>query len=333
MTAESARITIAYGNEPLLVDRAVSSTVKAIRAQGVEATTVTLAANDDDGGHAISDATAPTLFGGATVLIVTGVDAASEEVDAALRLFAETNPDDAWLIVTHPGGIKGKNLLDTLKKAGATQIDCAALKKGKPTLDFLAKEVSAYKRSITPGAMQALYAAIGQDLRMLAAAISQLVVDVDANPISEDAVRAYFGGVADVSGFQIADAVWDRRSEEALRALRYAMQGSDNVAVPTVIAIAGGLRSIVRVAGMGPGASEQAVAKEAGVPPWKVTALRRQWAGWSGDQRRLAAAVVALADADGAVKGGVLEGSSLDAEQKRLAIERLVVMTARPIRD
>lgn len=324
-----SRITIAYGGEPLLVDRAVSRTVAGIRALGEEATTVALAAGDDDGAAIIADAMAPTLFGGVSILIVNGIDSSTDDVDAALRAFAEQQPEDAWLIVTHPGGVKGKNLLDTLKKAGAEQIDCAAVKRGKPTMEFLSREVASYKRSATPDALQALVLSIGPDLRMLAAAVSQLVADVDANPIDETAVRAYFGGVADVSGFQIADAVWDRRPEQALRTLRQAMLASDSIAVPTVIAIANGLRSIVRVAGVGPGASEQAIAKEAGVPPWKVTALKRQWSSWSGDQRRLAAAVVALADADGAVKGGVGEGASLDPEQKRLALERLVVMTGR----
>ncbi len=324
-----SRMTIAVGSEPLLVDRAVSTTVRAIRALGEETTVVTVGASEESGASVLADALAPTLFGGASIVVVTGIDSASDEVDAALRAFAEATPEDAWLIATHPGGVKGKNLLETLKKAGATQIDCAALKKGKQTMDFLNKEVASYKRSITPGALQALYASIGQDLRLLVGAISQLVADIEVNPITEEAVRAHFSGVADISGFQIADAVWDRRPADALRSLRYAMQGSDAVAVPTVIAIANGLRSIVRVAGMGPGASEQAVAKETGVPSWKVAALRRQWANWSGDQRRLAAAAVALADADAAVKGGVLEGSALDAEQKRLALEQLVVMTER----
>ena len=324
-----ARITIAYGGEPLLVDRAVSGTVAGIRALGQEATTVAVSANDDEGAATIADAMSPTLFGGVSILVVHGIDAATDDVDAAMRAFAEQQPEDAWLIVTHPGGVKGKNLLDTLRKAGAEQIECATVKRGKPTMEFLSREVASYRRTATPDALQALMLSIGPDLRMLAAAISQLVADVETNPIDETAVRAYFGGVADVSGFQIADAVWDRRPEQALRTLRQAMLASDNIAVPTVIAIASGLRGIVRVAGMGPGASEQAIAKEAGVPPWKVTALKRQWASWSGDQRRLASAVVALAEADGAVKGGVGEGMSLDAEQKRLALERLVVMTGR----
>jgi len=70
------------------------------------------------------------------------------------------------------------------------------------------------------------------------------------------------------------------------------------------------------------------VARPAEFPPWKVRVLRHQWSAWSGDQRRLAAAAVALADADGAAKGGVGEGTALDPEQKLLALERLVLLTS-----
>lgn len=324
----AARITIAYGNEPLFVDRAVSSTIAAIRKADATVQRVTVSAGEEAAARTIIDAGAPTLFGDATVLVVTGVDGATDEVDAALRALADEQPDQAWLIVTHPGGVKGKNLLDHLRKAGAEQIDCATPKRSEVTA-FLNKEVAAHKRAITPDALQVLQDAIGQDLRLLVAAISQLLSDVESNPIDVDDVREYFAGVAEVSGFSISDAVWDRRSIDALRSLRYAMQGSDGIAVPTVVALAMGLRSIVRVAEVGPGASDVTVAKEAGVPPWKVRALRRQWTAWSGDQRRLAAAAVALADADAAVKGGVGEGNALDPEQKRLELERLVVMTAR----
>ena len=322
-----ARITIAYGNEPILVDRAVSAAVAAVRRIDPTVQRTTIAASAPEAGAAIAEAATPTLFGDATVVVVTGVDAASEEADAAIRAFADDAPEHAWLVVSHPGGVKGKNLLDHLRKAGAEQVDCAAVRRGRDTLDFLNREFSARKRAIAPEALQVLYDAIGQDLRLLTAAVSQLIADVEANPIQADDVREYFAGVADVSSFSIADAVWDRRAVDALRSLRYAMHASDQIAIPTVAALATGQRSVVRVAAMGPGASEQAVAKEAGVPPWKVKALRHQWSAWSGDQRRLAAAAVALADADGALKGGVLEGSALDAEQKRLALERLVVMT------
>ncbi|MBU6244768.1 MAG: hypothetical protein KGP12_06090 [Actinomycetales bacterium] len=320
------RITIAYGNEPLLVDRVVGTAVSRVRTIDPGAQRVVVDASSEEAGAAIVDAASPTLFGDATVIVVSGIESASDSVDAALRGFAASQPEAAWLVCTHAGGVKGKNLLDALKKAGGVQVDCAGLKRGQGTLDFLAKEVASYKRKMTPDALAVLYDAVGQDLRLLVGAVSQLVSDVERDPITADDVSDYFAGVAGVSGFAIADAVWDRRSADALRALRQALQESDGIAVPTVIAIASGLRSIVRVAGVGPGASEADVAREAGVPPWKVKTLRRQWSRWSGDQRRLAAAAVALADADGAVKGGVGDGASLDPEQKLLTLERLVML-------
>ncbi len=321
------RINIASGNEPMLVDRAVADTFAAIRAIDPGTQRVVITASSDDGGALIRDAMSPNLFGDATVLIVTGIDSSSDEVDAALRGFIAEPAEHAWLIVTHPGGVKGKNLLDALRSAGGTEIDCKALKKGKATIEFLNREVRLQKRSMTPEAITALYDAIGHDLRLLVGAISQLCSDVEHDPISIEDINSYFIGVAEVAGYTISDAVWDKRSVEALRSLRWAMESSDNVGVPTVLAMASGLRTLVGVGGMA-GASDLDVAKTIGVPPWKVKTLRQQWAKWSGDQRRLAAAAVALADADGAVKGGVKIGSSLDAEQKLLALERLVITTS-----
>jgi len=325
---KAARITLAIGNEPLFIDRAIAAVSKAARAADPQTQRFDISASDESGGLALREASAPTLFGDSSLVVVAGVDGASDEVDAALRELVGEFPEHVWLVVTHPGGVKGKNLLDALRAGGAVQVDCAAPKKRAEALDFLAREFASHKRTITREALETLYESIGNDIRMLAAAASQLSTDVIAEPIALDDVTAYFEGVAEVSGFTIADAVWDRRSADAVRLLRQAMLNSDSVAVPTVSALAMGLRQIVRVAGMGPGTSEVDVAREAGVPPWKVKTLRRQWSGWSGDQRRLAAAAVALADADGAVKGGVGAGASLDPEQKLLELERLVMLTA-----
>ena len=276
------------------------------------------------------EATAPNLFGDGGVVVVTGVDAADDRLAAAIREVIADLPDNVFLVFTHPGGVKGKALLDALKSAGADVVDCQAVKRGKATVEFLTREFASHRRKATGPAIIALYESVGQDLGLLSAGVSQLVADIDANPIDVDDVRAYFAGVADVAGFTIADAVWERRYADALRSLRLSMLSSDagRVGPVTVTALAMGLRTLVRVGGMPPGTSAAVVAKEAGAPPWKVEPLRRQWAKWSGDQRRLAIAVVALADADGAVKGGVLEGSSLVDEQKLLALEILVAATA-----
>jgi DNA polymerase-3 subunit delta len=321
------RITIAHGNEPLLVDRVVRTTLAQLRAAEGEVQVSTIAANGEDAAAMLREASSPNLFGDTTAVVVTGIDQATDDVDASVREFARSAPDHAWLILTHPGGVKGKNLLDELKKSGAEQVVCAQLK-GRELRAFLAKDVASYKRVMTDDALSALIDAVGQDLRLLVGAISQLIADVEADPIRRDEVREYFAGVTGVTGFAVADAVWERRPADALRSLRWAMRDSGDLSVPMVMAMAAGLRSIVRVAAAGPGASDVEAAREAGVPPWKVKDLRHQWSVWSGDQRRLAAAAVALSDADGAAKGGVGEGTSLDPEQKMLALERLVLLTA-----
>ncbi|MCF8526745.1 MAG: DNA polymerase III subunit delta [Candidatus Nanopelagicales bacterium] len=325
------RITLAIGGEPVLIDRAVQSVMVAARKGDPQVQRTVIQGSDDEAAHQLREAAAPNLFGDSGVVIIEGIDGADDALASAVREVLADMPDETILVFTHPGGNKGKALLDDIRKAGAEVVDCAAFKKGRSTTDFLTKEFARRKRKVTPDAVATLYDAVGHDLGLLVSAVSQLSADVEADPIDATAVRDYFAGVAEVSSFTIADAVWDKRYAEAFTSLRQAMLTSDSgrVGVTTVSSIASGLRTLVRVGGMPPGASEADIAREAGVPPWKIKILRRQWSRWSGDQRKLAASVVALADADGAMKGGVREGSSLDAEQKLLALEILVAGSAR----
>jgi DNA polymerase-3 subunit delta len=329
MTA--ARITLAIGGEAVLVERAVRSVTLAVRRVTPDAQRTVISAGDDSAAHLLREAAAPNLFGDAGIVVVEGVDGADESVAKAIREVLVDLPDDIHLVFTHPGGMKGKALLDDIRKAGADVVDCPTMKKGKATLDFLTKEFARHGRKATSDGVAALYEAVGHDLGLLVSAVSQLSSDVESELIDADAVHGTFLGVAEVSSFTIADAFWDRRYAEALRALRQAMLVSDapRVGVTTVSSLANGLRTLVRVGGMPPGASDADVAKDAGVPPWKVGQLRRQWSRWSGDQRRVASSIVALADADAAMKGGVRVGSSLDADQKLLALEILVAGSAR----
>ncbi len=329
MTA--ARITLAIGGEAVLVERAVRSVTLAVRRVTPDAQRTVISAGDDSAAHQLREAAAPNLFGDAGIVVVEGVDGADESVAKAIREVLVDLPDDIHLVFTHPGGMKGKALLDDIRKAGADVVDCPTMKKGKATLDFLTKEFARHGRKATADGVAALYEAVGHDLGLLVSAVSQLSSDVESELIDADAVHGTFLGVAEVSSFTIADAFWDRRYAEALRALRQAMLVSDapRVGVTTVSSLSNGLRTLVRVGGMPPGASDADVAKDAGVPPWKVGQLRRQWSRWSGDQRRVASSIVALADADAAMKGGVRVGSSLDADQKLLALEILVAGSAR----
>lgn len=324
------RVTLIVGPEQVLVDRARHTALRSIRSQVPALQETTVRAEDADAMEAFAQAAAPTLFGDAVVVEVQGLDGADDDFGAAILQVAQRDESEVWLILIHPGGVKGKRLLDGLRAAGAAQVDCPAIKKGRATMDYLAREISSRKRSVTSDALPALVEALGADISMLTAAIDQLISDIDHDPITAADVRSTFGGMAEIAGWTISDRVWERKAAEALTDLRWSMQSTDGARLgpSTVAALARGLRNMVLVGTSTPGTSDADVAREVGVQPWQVKNLRRHWSSWSGDRRRVARAIVDLAEADGAAKGGVEEGTALDPEQKLFALEQLVVRLA-----
>ncbi|MEY2989396.1 MAG: hypothetical protein RLZZ163_312 [Actinomycetota bacterium] len=327
---DPVRITLVRGGEQALVDRAVISAVAVIRAKAPAAEKVTVDASVEEAANDLRYACAPTLFGEDIIVMIESLQSADDSFMPALQEVLADQPDHVWLVVHHDGTAGGKKLLEALRGARADEVECLAVKKGKRTIEIISKEFARHRRRASADAVTTLYEAIGHDLPMLFAAVSQLVADVPDDPITQDHVRAYFVGVADVAGWQIAESVWDRLPAQALESVRHAAAtgNESSVGVMSVLAMASGLRDIIRVGGMGPGASEADVARELGLPHWRVGTLKRQWSRWSADQRRLAASLVELADAEALMKGGLERGHALEVEQKLHLLEKLVTDTA-----
>ncbi len=113
-------------------------------------------------------------------------------------------------------------------------------------------------------------------------------------------VEQWFGGRVEVTGFRVADATLAGRADQALSLLRHALAtGADPV--PLVAAIAAKVRAMAKVSASGRGRSAD-LASALGMAPWQVDRARRDLNGWTDDG--LAVAVIALAEADTAVKGG-----------------------------
>ncbi len=160
-------------------------------------------------------------------------------------------------------------------------------------------------------AAEALLAAVGNDLRDLSAACSQLLADVEGR-IDAATVARYYRGRAEVSGFTVADAAMVGDVPGALEALRWALHvGVDPV--PIADAIADGVRTVARVASAGRGNAYQ-MASTLGMPAWKIERAQRQGRGWTPEG--LVAAMRAAADCNAAVKGG--------ADDRGYALERAV---------
>jgi DNA polymerase-3 subunit delta len=165
--------------------------------------------------------------------------------------------------------------------------------------------------------------AVGQDLRALAGAAHQLTSDFPDQPITGSVVKKYFGGRAEVKSFAVADAALYGRTAVALEELRWALD-SGTAPVLVTSAFAGGLRGLAKFRSAPRGLREGDLAREAGVPPWKIRVLREQARGW--DDLGLARAINAVAQADADVKGA--------ASDAAYALERMVlrVATARAAR-
>ena len=292
-------LTLVTGPEALLRDRAVAAAVAAVRVADPEAEVHDLSAVGLEPGR-VTGLASPSLFGGTAVIVVRDVADAAEAITDELKTVLADPGDDVVLVLVHPGGVKGKSLLDSARAAGAVVVDCKLVKWESDKVAFVQAEFKAAGRRVAPAAAVALVDALGSDLRELANACAQLVADTEGT-VDRAVVERYHAGRIEVTGFKVADAAVEGRYEEALRLLRHALAtGSDPV--PVNAAFAMGLRTLAKVGGASRTARPDDVVRDLGLAPFQVKKARGQLAGWSPDG--VAAAIVAVARADEQIKGG-----------------------------
>ena len=301
------------GSEALLVARRVEERVRAAKDSQPAAEIVDLSSADVAEGRFV-EAVGGSLFASASIVVVRDISALpQEQFDLVVRT-ATAPGDDICLTLTHPGGVKGKGLLDRLGKAGVPRVSVEAYKINDLPR-FVMDEAKRARIRLDVSVAHALVEAVGTDLAALSAAVTQLADDCPGSALTVETVNAYFAGRAEVSGFAIADAVMSGRPEHALRLLRWAF----NTGTPIVL-ITAALASALRALGKYSGLREQRLAqpdmaRAIGVPPWKLRDIESQSRGWTtaGLQRGIMA--VALADAQ-------VKGAATDPEY---ALERLVI--------
>jgi DNA polymerase III subunit delta len=292
-------VTLITGDEELLVDRAVGDVVTAARAQDPEVEVHDLTAAQVAPG-ALAELTSPSLFGGGRVVVIRAAQDLAKPVAAEVGAYAANPADDIALVVVHAGGAKGKALLGDLAKTGAAKITCSKITRVGERIDFVRGEVHRAGRSITEDAARTLLDAVGTELRELAAACSQLVADTDGR-VDDAVVARYYRGRAEVSGFNVADRAMEGRLAQALEQLRWALvTGVSPVLITS--ALAQGLRSLAKVGSARRGLRGPALARELGMPTWKIDRVRQQLRGWTPEGVTRALGVVAETDAQ--VKGG-----------------------------
>ena len=293
-----AHLLLIHGSEEVLADRALATSLAA--RDGFERTI--LEASDLEPGR-FSDAIAPSLFAEKRVIVIKDLQdldsEIGEEVEAAIDLLDE----NLHLIAIHRGGVKGKGLLDRLKKSEAEVISCDAIKKASEKEEFVRSEFARLGRKISADAVSALIDATGSDMREVAAACSQIAFDTNAGKAMIDAsdIAQYYQGRVEATGFDVADATVAGNPTAALVALRNALDtGTDPVMI--VSALASSVRTLAKVGSAPRNANAYQLASSLGLAPWQIEKARRQLSRWS--PQLISFSIKELAQADIAIKGG-----------------------------
>lgn len=306
-----APAVLVSGPETFLAERAIRRLRDILATEDPSLEVTDLDAADYARGELLTLAS-PSLFGEPRLIRVANVEKCTDDFLAEALAYLETPPSDAYVVLRHGGGVRGKRLLDALRAGtgGAIEVACPELKKDSEKYDFAVGEFRTAGRRITPGALRALLAAFTDDLAELAAACAQLIADA-SDEITEAVVDKYYGGRVETNAFKVADAAIAGRHGDALALLRHAMaSGADPV--PTVAAFAAKLRTMAKVLGArGSGAS---VAASLGLAPWQVDRARRDLEGWT--EAGLGACFELLADTDERIKGA--------GRDPHYALERMV---------
>lgn len=306
-------VTLVTGPEELLNERTVNSAIAAVQRADPESE-VSETTADQVSMAVLGDLAAPSLFSSIRCVVLRRLEDLPEDAHDGLVAYAAAPSEDIGLILVHTGGQKGSALLNKLRKVtSVTEAKSATLRPSEFSR-FVSTEVRAHGGRIAEDAADLLVQAVGQDLRALAGAAHQLVSDFPGEPLTESTVRTYFGGRAEVKSFAIADAAMSGHTSTALEELRWALDNG-TAAVLVTGAFAGGLRGLARFTSAPRGMREADLAREAGVPPWKLRMIREQARGW--DDRGLATAIVAVAQADADVKGA--------ASDAAYSLERMVL--------
>jgi DNA polymerase-3 subunit delta len=228
-----------------------------------------------------------------------------ESVDGLLD-YAALPADDVALVLVHGGGPKGSGVLTKLRKLDpVTEVRSEELRVSEYP-GFVTAEVRARGATIEPDAAATLVQAVGQDLRSLSAAADQLANDFPGETLTEEKVKRYFGGRAEAKSFAVADAAFWGRRRPALEELRWALDGG-TAPVLVTSAFAGSARGIARYLSAPRGMRDNDLAREVGVPPWKLRTIRDQSRGWSDSSIARAIRTIAQADAD--IKGAAGDAS------------------------
>lgn len=291
MTGMVNPVHFVVGEDEFLAERATKSIIE---EAGATAEVTTLRAGDVTASE-LAQATSPSLFAEERVVVVVNTELAGKEPTELLLQAAVDPAPGMTLVIVHSG--KGRNKSYVPKFRKVAEVHEAAALNQRERQSWVTAEFRRHGVRPTPDVIGALLESVGSDLRELASAIEQLVADTEGE-ITVAGVRAYYTGVAEVSGFDIADQAVAGRTDRALASTRRALQlGISPVAIAAALANkVGDIAKLYQTRG-----NPDQVARTVGMHPFVAKKTMQVARNWSGSA--VSEAVIIVAELDATVKG------------------------------
>jgi hypothetical protein len=291
-------VYLIVGDDEFLAERARLEIVAKLKQQSAEGDNLvvnTLRAGDVTEAELI-DLCSPSLFGEDRIVVLNKMEEAGKQpAELVVKLAVNPSPG-VHLIIVHSGGGRTKSLVPKLKKIA--EVHEADKLKPNARVGWVTAEFKRHGIRTTPDVVHALLEGVGSDLRELASAVSQLVADTGGD-VTEKAVRAYYSGVAEVSGFDIADLACAGQGGRAVASMRRALQlGLQPAALAAALSMkVSGIARLYSTTGR----LDPSMAGKLGMHPFVMEKTAQLARRWSGDA--ISEAVIIVADLDATVKG------------------------------
>lgn len=298
MGAVTQRLHLLLGDDDFLTGRVIDSVAAetSAAANGIDMPVTRVRAGDVTAPE-LAELLSPSLFGDERIVVIESAAEAGKAPAALISQAASALPEGITLMVIHTGGGRAKALVTDLRKAGATEHECVAPRWPSERMAFVRNEFRRLNVRVSAEVVELIVESVGAQLRELAAACGQLVADTDGK-VDEDAVRLYYQGRPEVTGFEVADKAVAGDRAGALESLAWALHHG----VPRVLladALAEAVHAIARVRALG--SLDASAAAELGMSPRRVKNAQAQGRAW--DSESIAAAVIVVAALNGDVKG------------------------------
>ncbi|MFT4086219.1 MAG: DNA polymerase III subunit delta [Gordonia sp. (in: high G+C Gram-positive bacteria)] len=298
VSVSADRLFLLLGDDDFLTGRVIRQVAaETSKEAGVDVPVTRIRAGEVTGPELI-ELLSPSLFAEERIVVIESAAEAGKEPASLVTATAKNLPEGITMMVIHTGGGRQKAMVGELKKAGAQEFECVAPKWPSERVDFVRKEFRSIGVRVSPDVVELVTEMVGADLRELSAACHQLVADTGGK-VDESAVRTYYTGRPEVTGFEVADKAVTGDLAGAMESLAWAQHhGTPRVLLADALGEA--VHAIARVRSMG-SLDKYSAASELGMPPGRVGKIQGQARAW--DSASIGKAVLVVAELNGAVKG------------------------------